>query len=118
MDQNSSYELLCEELIDNTMGSVLGKRRIGDQNIDMEDPKCGPVSGTGKHLTPTKRHRNEKSSSTYALLQGRCFFCKKYKSKLICSTCADVGEEVYLWHSQTVRECYIGHLEVEHDIVA
>ena len=117
-DQNSFNELLYEELIDNTMDSVLGKRRIGDQNTDMEDPKRVPVSGTGNHLTPRKRHRKEKGTSTNALLQGRCMFCKKYKSKFICSTCADVGKEVYVCHSQTGRECYIGHLEVEHDIVA
>ena len=118
MDQNSVYELLCEELIDNTMDSVLGKRRFCDQSNNTEDAIRVPVSGTGSYLTPIKRHRNKKGCRTNALLQGRCLFCKKYKSKFICSTCADVGKEVYVCHSETGRECYVGHLDVEHDIVA
>ena len=45
-------------------------------------------------------------------------FCKKYKSKVFCLTCAVVGKEVYVCHSQTGRDWYIGHREVEHRIVA
>lgn len=59
-----------EELIDNNMNDVLGKRRTGDQNTDIEDATRVCVSGTGNHLTPTKQPCNEKVSPTNELMQG------------------------------------------------
>mgnify|MGYP006061302161 CR=1 FL=1 len=107
------YNLLAEELIDNTYDSVSPRRRRAEV-VQASPEAVGPDgnlrSGCGVHLTPTKRKRK----NTNHRLQGDCKVCG-IKTSHSCSDCkTGRGSEMWLCHSTTWRDCFAKHITAKH----
>ena len=87
-DERHFYELLIEQLIDNTLDASQCKTRGGKRRTDVElllqehDPNCIPSHMQLIEVTPTKRYKKNKNHR----LQGRCLVCEK-PSTTVCREC-------------------------------
>ena len=79
-------------------------------------------SGTGVHLTPTKKRRRVRGQLTNFLMQDWCSDCfggKVFKTTYVCSECRDVdgcAKNLAFCHPKTGRLCFREHVENVHNI--
>jgi hypothetical protein len=131
--QREFYEMLAEEMIDNTHDQVRGRRseNTGDGGIIAADGHMR--SGISAHLTPTKRKRRKREAvegetgnqmrltNTSYMQQGRCIVCSK-KSTQVCSQCQDENDdennthEAWICKPTTFRTCFATHLNTTHSL--
>ena len=117
---------LLEELIDNTHGQIFARnirpfRGLQEDDFDSNGGLLGcdgsVHSGLGIHLTPTKKNRKLHGKITTYLKQGYCNVCKR-KTKYICSLCDHVhdndGNETFICHTSTGRDCFLKHIQMKH----
>lgn len=123
--QSEFYNLLAEELIDNTHDEGARRRQraitLTPSPSATNDRTGAGRSGVELHLTPTRAKRRRKDGSlTNHGLQGRCRICTR-KSKYLCSACNDEAQEsggntsrVWLCHTETGRMCFPEHITSHH----
>ena len=133
--QRDFYELLAEEVIDNTYDQVRGGRRQGSENGSpgIITAEGHMRSGIAAHLTPTKKKRRKRETmedganntirlkNTNYMQQGRCIVCKK-KTTQVCSQCQDDNEnetnahEPWICKPTTFRACFATHMTTSHGL--
>ena len=119
MEQRQFYELLAEQLIDNTY-DVVGlrsrtKRRVGDDDgtvstatstlktIDALDAHCPKKA---LHLTaPTPTKKRKKNNKKHKA-QGRCMICGKHTS-FVCRECQRQQDPCTCRDQQTLKQHWI-----------
>jgi hypothetical protein len=132
--QRDFYELLAEEMIDNTHDQVRGRRAVSEDGSPGIITAEGHMrSGIAAHLTPTKNKRRRREnmedgennskrfSNTTYMQQGRCIVCKM-KTTQVCSQCQDENmdensaHEPWICKPTTFRACFATHMTTSHGL--
>ncbi len=127
-DKNAYYWNLAEEMIDNkidervTRSSTRASFESSAQDDDtspLANKRTGLLmSGTGTHLTPTKKRKKANGVQTTHTAQGRCKVCKTGRTAHICSQCEVEGIENF-WickptqsiKTSVQKTCFDDHLK-------
>ena len=123
------YSKLVEQMICNDIDTLITTRGRANCNAIATGPPSildtidGRVSsGTGVHLTPTKKRRRVRGQLTNFLMQDWCSDCfggKAFKTTYVCSECRDVdgcAKNLSFCHPKTGRLCLREHVENIHNI--
>jgi hypothetical protein len=122
--QREFYELLAEEMIDNTH-DLRGRRHAPNSvtgSPELITPDGHMRTGIGAHLTPTKRKRKTKDGKdTSYMQQGRCNVCGM-KTTMVCSECQDENmsnksaPETWICKPTTSCTCFANHMADSHGL--
>jgi hypothetical protein len=118
MSQTDYYKALIDGLIDNTYyDQSVEKIRVSARSVAKGTAASVGTSGTGLHLTPTKRKRESVESTVPRRLQYRCKVCQK-KTVMVCSICRNDGKygdsQAAYCHPVTNRGCFRAHIDGNH----
>ena len=132
--QKEFYTLLAEELIDNSYDNIgglqrrspirQGRARASATSSPSLFHGSVPRSGSGPHVTPTKRKRMGKQGQLLhnQLKQGRCMMCKRATTSH-CSVCVDERthevpgyrvKDPWICDAKTGRTCFADHMDGSH----
>jgi Transposase IS4 len=121
MHQSDYYKALIDGLIDNVYyDQSEARNRVSARSVSYSSYNYGGGSGTsgsGLHLTPTKRKIDSATPSGSKRVQYRCKKCDM-KTTMVCSICRQAGKNgdsrAAYCHPVTDRDCFRAHMVKDH----